>query len=369
MLGVVKELDASIAAPHAPASLILDTAASYGILGDELGEPETESLNDAAGGLAAYRKDRSLIDRALAIDPASVRAQRAAAIVSMKLGEMEMENDPTQALKDLDSSLHILDALSTDQANFIPAHLRHAVLHREAIALNELGEYKKAIDLYREVLQSDQKWQAADPLDWRPYDDLISDLMDEANGYEYAADPDLAAAPEDRRRNLAAAADLFARALPLVEKVLRHEPSSDDWNETLAEVQVHMGAVRTGLGSPADGAVFIKTGLASLKKLADRADSPPATLQETAQSFLLADAQAHEDSRLVVSFAERAVQLSHRQSPSMLLTLAQAYRAAGQSDKSRATAREALALLPAEQPGSAKPRLRKLLEIQAQTGL
>jgi tetratricopeptide (TPR) repeat protein len=370
MQEVVKELDASIAAPQAPDSLILDTAASYGILGDELGEPETESLNDAAGGLAAYRKDRSLIDRALAIDPGSMRAKRAAAIVSMKLGEMELENDPIQALKDLESSLQILDALSTSgQENFIPAHLRHAVLHREAIALNELGEYKKAVDLYREVLQSDQKWQAADPLDWRPYDDLISDLMDEATGYEYAADPDLAVAPEDRRRNLAAAADLYAQALPLVEKVLQHEPSSDDWKETLAEVQVHIGAIRSGLGSPARGAAIAKTGLAALKKLAGKTDSPPATLQETAQSFLLADSNSFKDSQLVISFAERAVQLSHGKTPSMLLTLAQAYRAAGQSDKSRATAREALALLPAVQPGSAEPRIRKLLEIQAQTGL
>jgi hypothetical protein len=51
----------------------------------------------------------------------------------------------------------------------------------------------------------------------------------------------------------------------------------------------------------------------------------------------------------------------------MLLTLAQAYRASGQIEKSRATAKEGLASLPAVQPGSVKPRIRKLLEIQAQT--
>jgi len=52
----------------------------------------------------------------------------------------------------------------------------------------------------------------------------------------------------------------------------------------------------------------------------------------------------------------------------MLLTLAQAYRATGQIEKSRATAKEGLALLPAPQPGSVKPRVRKLLQIQAQAG-
>ncbi len=39
--------------------------------------------------------------------------------------------------------------------------------------------------------------------------------------------------------------------------------------------------------------------------------------------------------------------MSHGKTPSRLLTLAQAYRASGQMEKSRATAKEGLALLPA----------------------
>jgi hypothetical protein len=69
---------------------------------------------------------------------------------------------------------------------------------------------------------------------------------------------------------------------------------------------------------------------------------------------------------LAVACAERTVALSHRQLPSYLLTLAQAYRASGQIEKARATANEGLALLPALQPGSVKPKIRKLLEIQTQ---
>jgi hypothetical protein len=72
--------------------------------------------------------------------------------------------------------------------------------------------------------------------------------------------------------------------------------------------------------------------------------------------------------QFAVSCSERAVTLNHRKTPSMLLTLAQAYRASGQTEKSRATASEALALLPAPQPGSAKPRIRKLLELQLKAG-
>ena len=61
--------------------------------------------------------------------------------------------------------------------------------------------------------------------------------------------------------------------------------------------------------------------------------------------------------------------MSHEKTPSRLLTLAQAYRASGQTEKSRALAHEGLALLPALPPGSGKPNIRKLLEIEAQTGI
>ena len=61
--------------------------------------------------------------------------------------------------------------------------------------------------------------------------------------------------------------------------------------------------------------------------------------------------------------AERAEALIHRQPPSMLLTLSQSYRPTGQTGKYMAVAEEGLDLLPAPQPGSLKPRLRKLLEL------
>jgi hypothetical protein len=57
--------------------------------------------------------------------------------------------------------------------------------------------------------------------------------------------------------------------------------------------------------------------------------------------------------------------MTHQKTPFRLLTLAQAYRAAGQVDKGKATAVEGLALLPAQPPGSLKPSIRKMLEAEA----
>ena len=46
-------------------------------------------------------------------------------------------------------------------------------------------------------------------------------------------------------------------------------------------------------------------------------------------------------------------------------SLAQAYRSAGQLEKGRAAAKEGEALLPNLEPGATKPRIRKLLELEA----
>jgi len=73
------------------------------------------------------------------------------------------------------------------------------------------------------------------------------------------------------------------------------------------------------------------------------------------------------DQQFAVARAERAVALTHRKDTESLLWLAQVYRTTGQAGKSRAAANEGLALLPPVQPGRAKPNMRKLLEIQAQT--
>jgi hypothetical protein len=72
--------------------------------------------------------------------------------------------------------------------------------------------------------------------------------------------------------------------------------------------------------------------------------------------------------QFAVSCAEREVAMSHGKMPFRLLTLAQAYRASGEIQKSRAAAKEGLALLPTLPPGSVKPNIRKLLEIEAQAG-
>jgi hypothetical protein len=98
--------------------------------------------------------------------------------------------------------------------------------------------------------------------------------------------------------------------------------------------------------------------------LAAQDQASATTLDQAASDLLAVEPASLQEPKTALSFAERAVALSKEKSPSMLLTLAQASRAAGQMDISRATAAKGLALLAPLQPGAAKPRLGKLLEIQ-----
>ena len=92
------------------------------------------------------------------------------------------------------------------------------------------------------------------------------------------------------------------------------------------------------------------------------------TLDEAANALMKVQPTSLRDFGFALRCAEREVALSHEKRPIYLLTLAQAYRATGQFQKSRTVANQGLAQLPPFQPGIMKPSIRKLLESLAQAG-
>lgn len=367
MREAVETYDHLIAAPDTSPSLIGEAAAANGTLGDELGQSGTASLADSAAALAAFRKTIALDNRALSIDPGFLRAKRGLAILLMKIGSVEMETDPAQALKDFQVALQRADALPTaEQSAFATVRLRSMLLRKEADAFLELGEYDRATPLFAQVVQIQQHLAAADPQDLRAQVDLEVVVDDEATGYEDAANPALATVAGNRRRNLVAAENLLTQAIGITEKMIRQAPSNEEWKLVLADAQVRLATIQSILRQPGDPAALAKAGTAAIKAMASNEQASPRILDDAANALLIVEPASLRDPGLAVACAERTVALSHRQLPSYLLTLAQAYRASGQIEKARATANEGLALLPALQPGSVKPKIRKLLEIQTQ---
>jgi tetratricopeptide (TPR) repeat protein len=347
---------------------MFDMANGYDVLGDELGIIQDDSLNDLPGALAAYRRYLGLNKQALNLDPKLGWARRGLVLGQQKIVEVEMDADPAQALKDALTGLQNISALPKTDRESLPMQRSNNALHLdEAYALVQLGRYSDANEILTATVRDFKRLVAADPQDMRALMDMSVSLIQSSNDYEIEADPALALSADDRRKSLADAEKSFSAELAALQTLVKRGGSGGLWDPFVADAQVNLGSIQSMLHKGEKPAELVKKGLATLKGMASKNQVSPDILDSAAQDLLYAEPASLKDPRLAVSCAERAVALTHRRMPSRLLTLAQAYRAAGQIDKSRAAAQEGLALLPPPQPGSVKPRIRKLLEILAQS--
>jgi predicted Ser/Thr protein kinase len=359
--------DRLIAMPGVTPAALCDAAENYNVLGDELGINSDESLNDLPGALAAYRRSSELYTRALNSDSSSRQAKRGLVSAQLKVSTVERQTDPEQSIRDIELGLQRFSILSQqEQSTLRMTRLRGTLLLDKAVALVQLGQYQEANSLIEGILQSAMRRAAADPLDSQAQLDVLFALDRQAESFETAADPSVGVAANLRRQNLLLAEATLTKELASAQKVIRLNPSKAEWKPVLGDVEIHLGSIRSRLRMNGNSSELVQSGIAILKAQVEANRDAPGILNMAARDLVIAEPASLRDPRLAVSCAERAVDLSHRKLPARLLTLAQAYRAAGQTEKSRAAASEGLALLPVLQPGSAKPRLRKLLEIQAQ---
>ena len=287
MREAVKSFDALIADPHAPAALVCDVASAYGTLGDELGQSGTASLADSAGAVAAYRQSVALDDRVLSVDPNFLRAKRGLSINGLKIGSVEMETDPAEALKEFQLALQRADALpKAEQGSLSGVRMRAMLLRKQANALERLGEYAQAAPLFEQALVISQRLAAQDPKDFRALFDVVTVLDDEAKSYEDAADPVLAAKPGDRRANLILAEKNLVEAAADLERLLKQDPANDVWKAFLASMQVRIGVIRASLHTPGASDELSRKGLAALKEVAEKDQASPMVLDQAANAFL-----------------------------------------------------------------------------------
>ena len=356
-----------VAERDATPALISEAGAAYGTLGDELGQPGTPSLGDLAGAIDAYRKDIRLDERALSLDPNFPRARRGLGIVQLKIGNVEIETDPAQALKDYQLAEERFDALpESKQDGLSTLRIRANVVRKKATAMRELGEYAQAIPLFDQALAIQKQIAAADPKDNRSLFDVYVDLTQKAYDYEYAADPALEADPQKRRRDLALAIPLLKEAQSIAVQLLKQNPSNEDRKASLADVQVRLGTAETELQTSDDAEKLAATGLVTLTGLAAKHPDSVWMLDFAVAALLTVKPATLRDPKLAIVCAEREALLTKRKQPSALLSVAQAYRSAGLDKQARTAANEGLALLPFVSASAPIPRTRKLLELETE---
>ncbi len=366
MRTAVSVFDRLIAPANTPVPLLGEVAAAYGTLGDEIGQTGTASLGDTAAAIAMYRRTIDLDKRALQIDPKFARSIRGLAIMQMKIGSAEMDNNPADALKSFQLAVNQLDALpEKERAALGTMRLRSMMLRKEANAYEEIGRYNEAFALFPQVIAIQQKFVDQDPLDIRALADLQVVLNDQAGSYEDAAGDDLSPDPSnmaERRRNRMASRDLYAKTIDVFERMAKLSPNNTNVKAERAYAQVKTGTMSLQLGETAGSAELSRKGMADLKEVASRPDASLMILDYAGNSALSVLPADLRDPAFAVRCAERGVALSHHQTASALLSLADAYSAAGQKEKARVAAQEGLALLPKLRPGEPKGRIQKLLE-------
>jgi eukaryotic-like serine/threonine-protein kinase len=356
-----------VAERDATPALISEAGAAYGTLGDELGQPGTPSLGDLAGAIDAYRKNIRLDERALSLDPNFPRARRGLGIVQLKIGNVEIETDPAQALEDYQLAEERFDALpESKQDGLSTLRIRANVVRKKATAMRELGEYAQAIPLFDQALAIQKQIAAADPKDNRSLFDVYVDLTQKAYDYEYAADPALEADPKKRRRDLALAIPLLKEAQTIAVQLLKQNPSNEDRKASLADVQVRLGTAETELQTSGDAEKLAATGLVTLTGLAAKHPDSVWMLDFAVAALLTVKPATLRDPKLAIVCAEREALLTKRKQPSALLSVAQAYRSAGLNKQARTAAHEGLALLPLVSASAPIPRTRKLLELETE---
>jgi tetratricopeptide (TPR) repeat protein len=285
--------------------------------------------------------------------------------MQLKIGNVEIETDPAQALKDYQLAEERFEALpESKQDSLSTLRIRANVVRKKAMAMRELGEYTQAIPLFDQALAIQKQIAAADPKDNRSVFDLYVDLTQKAYDYEDAADPALEADLQKRRRDLALAISLLKEAQSIAVELLKQNPSNDRWQASLADVQVRLGTAEQDLQIFGDSEKLSATGLGALKDLAAKHPDSVWIVDYELANLLSVKPVTLRDPKMAIACAEREALLTKRRQPGVLLFLAQAYRSDGQAEKARAAANEGLALLPAANLAASAPRTRKLLELE-----
>lgn len=368
MQASVETYDRLLALPGATAATFVEAARVNETLGDVMGEDI--GLADVAAAIAAYRKSIDLDNRGLQLDAKSLPANRALAHMQFKIGNAELDTDPSQALKDLRISLQETDALPhNESAKLSNLRQRALIVRKEAVALSELGNYSQANPLFADALSTFQQIEAADPAnvkDIRALGDVKRILFDMASSYENAANPALAEVPGDRLRNLKLALTYWEQAAITIQQIEKQDTSHEEWKAEQASAQAHIASIRIEQHDPEEAETLSKA-LAVLKSFAIKDGASVRMLNLYVTALIGAGHILPQHQASAITCAEREVALTHRKDTEAILGLAQVYRATGQIEKSRATAREGLALLPSPKPGSTKTIMRTLLEIQSRS--
>jgi eukaryotic-like serine/threonine-protein kinase len=348
--------------PGAKIDDLLAAASAYGGLGDELGQGGTASLSDPKGAMAAYRKSLELDERIVLKDAGFMAAWRGIAVNRMKVGNIETETDPGVALRDYYEAIRVINTFPEDLRKSFPIRRsEQMILRKTGMALKEIGSYREALSFMEKARAIAEPLLNRDPSDTRAANDLLALMENEAQCFEERAAGVFPEKKVDSMADAGAAVRTLSEARALSERLLQTQPGNANWKSTLGLVLVRISLQQKAFRQFDAARETAARGVAILKEVAGQKDVQGFDLDSVATGLTIVEPRQFRDPNLGVACAERMVESSNHQKPGFLLSLARAYREAGQPGKARVAAEEGIKLLPTPAANTVPSRIRKQL--------
>jgi tetratricopeptide (TPR) repeat protein len=224
------------------------------------------------------------------------------------------------------------------------------MIRKTGMALEAVGKYREALSYMEQAKAISLPFLAADPNDPRAGNDLLAISDNEAECFENRAQGVFTEEPANRTADAASALKSLSEARSRTEHLLQIEPDNVHWRSELGLLLIRISRQQRALHQTEGTLELATRGVAILKGVGKQPNAQGFDLDAVSTGLTMVMPVQLRDPHLAVEYAERMVDKSHHEKPGFLLTLARAYRAAGQPEKARAAAKEGLALLPTATP-------------------
>jgi len=333
-------------------------SADYAILADDY----FDYLKQSVDALKAARMSNQYLKRAMQL-ASNDKTHPLSLIMNLhKLGKLETYFDPYASLRDLQEGVDLWNALSKEPKEGSAGRRAHQVLQ------TDLGEtYSMIFDrensqrALQTALAIVEKEAQQNPKDTRAQFDLYAVYNMIASCSEDDTDPRIVVDKAVRARASASSLDLEERGLMILDALMKSGPTDTYYRMNYLDAQLHIARVKRAQGKTAEAIALEAKYIPAMKAMSSDPDLLSDTYYDLADALATASGPLR-DVKAAVDYASRAVEMSHRQDPVVLLKLAEASRANQQLDRAHAAAREGLALLAPFQAGHKPTRLVKLLQ-------
>jgi non-specific serine/threonine protein kinase/serine/threonine-protein kinase len=312
---------------------MLQLAASLtDLLGDVYDPGRGYSTADLSKSMQTYLLSDEYDEQCRKIEPKNAACNAGVVVGDYKLGLLMETTDPAFSATRYRHGLNVVNQYPSELSKTTRAlRGKNYMLSRLGLMEMTLGQTEEGMKLSRQAQAGFREAIARAELDNRARFDLVAFETDLSEEY-------------DRVGKDQEAAETAHEVLGVLSVLLQRSPRNVRWQMIQANDLRTSGRAETKLGHKREGAIASKKGLDQLVNLAENKDATPEALSSAADALI--ELHLHPgDEKIAVSFAERAVKAFTKPTPELLLTLAKAQSASGQSQEAAKTARLALAAL------------------------